>query len=171
MGPLSGFGWNEPGAVGDEKKVERIHATKSLGRISSLQSRDSIANLMIEEEKSSSRSDLTSIVPVEVTGNSSDENISIDIIEHVGVGGFSNVYVGRMHIGASESIYPVAIKQILKKIPRSYACYQRELNSLNALSNSPYIIKLFGWVECNRYYSLLLGYSKHGDLCNFIMKR
>ncbi len=154
------------------KKIPTVDATKPLGRISSLQSRDSIANLMIEEEKSSSRSDLTSIVPVEVTGtSSSDDNISIDIIEHVGVGGFSNVYMGRLHIGASESIYPVAVKQILKKIPKSYACYQRELNSLNALSNSPYIIKLFGWVECNRYYSLLLGYSKHGDLCDFIMKR
>ncbi len=128
---------------------------------------------MEEEEKSSSKSDVLVTGFGSTNGESpiGKRKLSINIIKRIGIGGFSTVYLAAARVDNSESMYQVAVKQIVKNIPNALTCYRRELTSLTALSNSPYTVKLFGSVECESYFSLLLGYSKHGDLCDFIMKR
>lgn len=127
----------------------------------------------MEEEKSSSKSDALVTRQGGTTGDSPEgkRKLSINMTRRIGIGGFSNVYLGTVSVDNSESTNQVAIKQIVKNIPNASVSFQRELDSLSALSNSPYTVKLFGFVECENYFSLLLGYSKHGDLCDFIMKR
>ena len=127
----------------------------------------------MEEEKSSSKSDVLVTGFGSTIGESPNgkRKLSINIIRRIGIGGFSTVYLGAVCVNNSESMYQVAIKQIVKNSSNALSAYRRELDSLTALSNSTYIVKLFGSVECENYFSLLLGYSKHGDLCDFIMKR
>jgi len=133
----------------------------------------------MEEEKSNSKNDADRVIAhVNLPCNSIDGSqiirrtkLSIKLIRRIGVGGFSDVYLGRIRIDDSGSVYQVAIKQIAKTISNASVSYQRELYSLRVLSKSPYIIKFYGLMECNNYFSLLLGYGKYGDLCDFVMKR